>query len=98
MRVFLASCFEATTLSVARQLRYAPDMVDDALLSRVKTLSATDRLELIGAVWETFSLVEIPLTETEKALLDSRLADLEKNPDDQSAWAEVQIRLRQQLP
>jgi putative addiction module component (TIGR02574 family) len=73
-------------------------MVDAALISRVRTLSAADRLELIGAVWETFSVEDAPITEAEKSLLDARLADQDNNPEDQSPWLEVQARLRRLLP
>ena len=73
-------------------------MVDATLISRVKNLSAADRIELIGVVWETLSPADVPVTEAEKSLLDARLADLDKSPDDQSPWSEVQARLRQQLP
>ena len=73
-------------------------MVNPALISQVKTLSASDRLELIGAVWETLSPAEAPVTGAEKSLLDARLADAESNPEDQSPWSEVQDRLRRKLP
>lgn len=72
-------------------------MVDAALISQVKTLSPADRLELIGAVWETLSPNEIPLTEQEKQLLNSRLEDMEANPQDQSPWSEVKKRLESSL-
>lgn len=36
---------------------------------------------------------DIPVAPGELALLDSRLADLETNPDDQSSWEEVRARL-----
>lgn len=75
-----------------------PPMVDAALLSRVKTMSPADRLELIRAVWETLTPADAPVTDEEKALLDTRLSDLENNPEDQSPWSEVQARLRHQLP
>ena len=52
-----------------------------------------DRLELIGALWDTLSEEEIPVTGEERALLDARLADLEANPDHQSPWPEVRARL-----
>ena len=71
-------------------------MVDAALLSRVKTLSPAERLELIGAVWETLSPADAPVTAEEKVLLDARLADLDNSPEDQSPWSEVQARLRRQ--
>lgn len=73
-------------------------MLDTVLLSRVKTLSVADRLELLGQVWESFSPTEVPVTEEEKRLLDERLADLAQNPHHQSPWREVQARLRQRLP
>lgn len=73
-------------------------MVDAALISEVKALSVADRLELIGAVWETLSPNDTPITEEEKTLLDARLQDLEANPEKQSPWPEVQARLRRLLP
>ena len=73
-------------------------MVDASLISRVKTLSPAERLELISAVWETLSPTDAPVTEEDKALLDARLADLDNSPEDQSPWSEVQARLARQLP
>lgn len=73
-------------------------MVDAALISQVKILSAADRLELIGAVWETLSPNDAPVMEAEKALLDERLHDLAANPADRSPWSEVQARLQRLLP
>jgi putative addiction module component (TIGR02574 family) len=73
-------------------------MVDAALISKVKTLSVADRIELIGAVWQTLAPSEVPVTDSDKALLDARLADMEQNPGDQSPWSEVQARLRRRLP
>jgi len=73
-------------------------MINDALISQVKTLSVAERIELIGAVWETLSSDEVPVSEEEKDLLDARLVDMELNPGDQSLWSEVQARLKRQLP
>ncbi len=73
-------------------------MVDAVLFSRVKTLSVAERLELIGAVWETLSCGDVPVSEEEKALLDARLAEAAESPEDESPWAEVQARLRKRLP
>jgi putative addiction module component (TIGR02574 family) len=38
-----------------------------------------------------------PLTETEKALLDARLAAYEEDPDAGSSWEEVEARIRARL-
>lgn len=71
-------------------------MLDSTLVSKVKSLSAADRLELIGEVWETLS--PQPVSGVEKALIDARLADLEARPEAQSPWNEVQSRLKRSLP
>jgi len=68
-------------------------MIDESLLAKVSSLSPADRLELIGAVWDTLSADDLPVTDAERTLLDARLADMERNPDDQSPWSEVKGRL-----
>lgn len=65
------------------------------LLEEALKLSPRDRLQLIGDLWDTLSEEEIPVTPEERALLDSRLADLEADPNDQSPWQEVKARLEQ---
>ena len=65
------------------------------LLAEALKLSPSDRLELIGALWDTLSEEDLPVTPEERALLDERLADLEQNPDAQSPWSEVKARLEQ---
>jgi putative addiction module component (TIGR02574 family) len=70
-------------------------MIDESPLAKVSSLSPADRLELIGAVWNTLSPDDLPVTDAERALLDARLADMERNPDDQSPWPEVMARLEQ---
>ncbi|MCM3903737.1 MAG: addiction module protein [Pyrinomonadaceae bacterium] len=62
-------------------------------MAKIASLDPADRLELIGAVWDSLSPNDLPVTDAEKALLDARLADMESNPDDQSPWPEVKIRL-----
>ena len=59
-------------------------MIDESLLGKVSSLSPSDRLKLIGMVWDTLSSDEISVTDAERALLDARFADMERNPDDQS--------------
>jgi putative addiction module component (TIGR02574 family) len=72
-------------------------MVDQALISKVKSLSPADRLELIGAVWESLDAQNLPVTEAEKAILDARIEDERQNPDDHSPWPEVEARLKRRL-
>ena len=66
-----------------------------ALLEDALRLSPEERLDLIGALWETLSEEDIPVSSEERDLLDARLTDLEANPDDQSPWPEVKARLEQ---
>ena len=63
------------------------------LLDEVLGLPIAERLELLDAVWETLSPEDLPVTSEDRALLDSRLADLESSPQDQSEWPEVKARL-----
>lgn len=72
-------------------------MIDETLLAKVASLSPADRLELIGAVWDTLSPDDLPVTAAERALLDARLADMEAHPDDQSSWPEVKARIERLL-
>jgi putative addiction module component (TIGR02574 family) len=72
-------------------------MIDESLMARIVSLEPADRLELIGAVWDSLSPNDLPVTDAEKALLDARLADMEANPQDQSPWPEVKTRLERIL-
>lgn len=65
------------------------------LLAEALRLSPEERLELIGALWDTLSDEDIAVTAEERTLLDARLADLEANPGEQSPWSEVKARLDQ---
>ena len=69
-------------------------MVNNALLTEVKSLSAVDRLELIEAVWQSLPPCDIAVTDDEKALLDARLNGIDISPNQQGSWPEVQERLR----
>lgn len=61
-------------------------MIHESLMEKIVSLKPADRLELIGAVWDSLSPNDLPVTQAERDLLDARLADLESNPDDQSPW------------
>jgi putative addiction module component (TIGR02574 family) len=73
-------------------------MIDESLIEKIVNLKPADRLELIGVVWDSLSPDDLPMTDSERALLDARLADMESNPDDQSPWPEVKTRLERLLP
>ena len=56
-------------------------MVDLTLLAQAKQLTAADRLELIGELWQTLDHDDLPVTEAEKVMLDERIVELEANTD-----------------
>ena len=68
-------------------------MIDESLLAKVSSLSPADRLELIRMVWDTLSPDDLQMTDAERALLDSRLTDMEAHPEDQNPWPVVKARL-----
>jgi len=64
-------------------------------LSEVLELPVAERLKLVAAIWD--SIAEAPdtlvLTEAQRAELDRRLDDYEKNPEAGSPWPEVKARI-----
>ena len=72
-------------------------MIDESLIAKITSLSPADRIELIGAVWDSLSPNDLSVTDAERALLDARIADMEANPNDQSPWPEVKERLARLL-
>jgi putative addiction module component (TIGR02574 family) len=61
-------------------------------------LPVSERLELAMALWDSIAEPELqdqlPLTETQKAELDRRLAEHDRDPSRGIPWEEVQRRLR----
>ena len=64
-----------------------------ALLAEARKLSPGDRLELISELWETLESSDLPVTDEERAILESRMADLESNPSAQESWQEGKASL-----
>lgn len=73
-------------------------MISDDLLSQVRVLSVTERIALIGGLWQTLPLADGPVSADEQALLNKRLDDLESLQADQGPWVEALDRLRSGLP
>lgn len=60
------------------------------LLDQAHKLSVDERIELVEAIWDSIAVSKsVPLTATQKAELDRRLADHRTNPDDVISWAEI---------
>lgn len=64
-------------------------------LSDVLELPVAERLKLVEAIWD--SIADAPealqLTEAQRAELERRLDDYEKNPEAGSPWSEVKERV-----
>ena len=71
------------------------------ILSELPKLSPSERMEIRSKLVEldgdAWLDTEEPLTEAENALLDSRVAAYEKDPDAGSTWQEVENRIAAQL-
>jgi putative addiction module component (TIGR02574 family) len=66
------------------------------LLDQVQSLSVSERIELVEAIWDTIpsdaSLEAAPLFEEHRLELDRRLTDLADNPHAGRPWPEVRKR------
>ncbi len=62
-------------------------------------LSVAERIQLAEDLWESLPLegADIPLTEAQKAELDRRLEDLDRDPDAGESWEVVRARLYERL-
>ncbi len=69
------------------------------ILEQAKKLSVEDQLELVEALWDCISERGgvPPPTDAQRAELDRRIADLEKNPDDVVSWDEVKASALTQI-
>ena len=64
-------------------------------LEEILKLSVEERLSLVTTIWDSIAAdpEALELTDTQKAELDRRLEDLERNPDAGSPWPEVKARI-----
>ena len=60
----------------------------------VSKLSAAERLRLLERLWDSLGDQDVPLTATQKAELDRRLDDLEREGPQGIPWEEVLSRLQ----
>ena len=70
------------------------------ILQELPKLSPEERKEIrlkLAELDDDQWLDDDPLTDSEKALLEARLAAYEKDPDAGSSWAEVEARIRARL-
>lgn len=65
-------------------------------VSDLLKLDVAERLEFVRILWNSIidSGAEPPLNDADRAELDRRLADHERDPDAGSSWSDVRARLR----
>jgi putative addiction module component (TIGR02574 family) len=65
------------------------------ILDQARSLSVSDQLELVEALWAEISAREAaPLpTPAQQAELERRLDDLDRYPDDVEAWADAKAEI-----
>jgi len=64
-------------------------------ISDVLELPVAERLKLVEAIWDSIAEApdELALTDAQRAELDRRLEEYERNPDEGSPWPEVKARI-----
>lgn len=63
------------------------------LRNQLASLSASEKVDLLDAVWESLEADGQVLTEAQRRELDSRIERLEKNPSDVIPWDKVRTGL-----
>jgi putative addiction module component (TIGR02574 family) len=61
----------------------------------IKALTPEERLTLLEEIWDSLEPEDVRLTEAQRAELDRRLDDLERNPDAGIPWEEVLKQIRE---
>lgn len=69
-------------------------MVDPVLVEQATRLSVDERLELIGAVWDSIDHSTRPVSPTVETLIEERVAEARAEPLDGRSWDEVRRSLR----
>ena len=69
--------------------------MESVSFSEVFQMPVADRIRLAQALWDSVARDpdQIPITDTQKALLDEYYAEYQANPNEGSPWPEVKARL-----
>lgn len=66
-------------------------MSTDPFVTQFRALSPDKKVRLVQELWDEIAedVSRTPLSESQRCLLDERLADEEQNPDDVEPWAKA---------
>jgi putative addiction module component (TIGR02574 family) len=77
------------TTPVLGRSAYHEGVVDPLLIERATSLSIDERMELIGAVWDSIDHEQRPPSRATAALIAERLDDADANPLVGRTWDEI---------
>ncbi len=63
------------------------------LQNEIGKLSATEKFELLDALWESLEADELSLTDVQRDELDYRIGQYQRNPDEVIPWEQVKAGL-----
>jgi putative addiction module component (TIGR02574 family) len=65
-------------------------------IDEIMHLDVAERIVIVEEIWDSLAREEadIPLSEYEKNILDTRLASLEADPDNLTTWEEIKKKIR----
>jgi putative addiction module component (TIGR02574 family) len=66
------------------------------LAPELARLSPRQRLDLIESLWESLEDEDVPVTDTQRAELDRRIAGFEQDQKHTISWDQLKAELRQQ--
>ena len=71
----------------------------DYSLSEIMNLKADEKIEIIEEIWDSIgaSNESLPLTDTQKKVLEQRLEEFQKNSSEGDSWEEVKARIKSKL-
>lgn len=69
-------------------------MMNPKLLEEILALPMSERIGLVGTVWDSISPDVLPLTAAQREELDRRIAEFEADPDSGATLEEVFGRIR----
>ncbi len=60
----------------------------------IESLTPSERLELIGRLWDSLPDSEVPVSDHERQVLDGRLDRIERDGPAGTPWADIEARWR----
>jgi putative addiction module component (TIGR02574 family) len=65
----------------------------------IDRLGVEERLDLVEQIWDSLAAdnAAVPLTDTQRAELDRRIADHDRSPDDVVSWENVKSSVSERL-